>query len=271
MTGGIIHHCRLERTRKSETVLRSSDSWSTVASGALDMALLREWITATLQTSGSSIQGMAGVLSIHCADLKYVLRGAHLHGAEAHLEGRYVDAWSEGESRESKLVVLGHDLDHDALERGLRGCVASPSVLARKLAALRFAVGDTVECRTARGWSRGTVVDRLFRDESMPPGLVAPYRLRLAEDGAFVFAPEDSKELVRATELERLRFAVGDKVECNLGERWARGAVVDLMYREPGMAPAKVAPYQVALEEDGTLIYAPSDSQDVIRKRWRLF
>ena len=67
------------------------------------------------------------------------------------------------------------------------------------------------------------------------------------------------------------RFAVDDEVECNLGDRWAKGKVVSLMYREPDMPPGFVAPYQVELEESGSTIYAPSDSKELIRKRWRFF
>ena len=286
--GGGVHRCaRLQRSRTrygkaaaeaTATMLcNTADSWSAVeSSGDLDMTLLREWMGELLtSTTGPPIQGVAGVLSIHCADEKFVLRGAHLHGAgDVHLEGGFADKWSAGEARESRVAVLGSSLDHEALERGLKGCLASPESLQKKLKALRFVVGDTVECRTQRGWSKAKVVDRLFREEGMAPGLVAPYQLRLEEDGALIFAPEDSKEVVRATKLERLRFAVDDTVECNLGaERgWAKGTVVDLMYREPGTWPAIVAPYQVALEESGALIYAPSDSKQVIRKpSWRPF
>ena len=260
-----------------DAVQCDAHSWRTVQQGELDMALLEEWMRATLQKT--SIQGMAGVLSIHCATQKFVLRGAHLHGSEAHLEGEYVDAaWREGEARESKLVLLGRRLDHETLEQGLRGCLVSAASVERRLKTLRFSVGDAVECRTPRGWTKARVVDQLYRDDSMPPGLVAPYQLRLeeagAQDGALIYAPEDTREVVRATRLERLRFGVGDAVECNLGERWAKGKVVDLMYREPGVSPAVVAPYQVELVEGamaGTLIYAPTDSAEVIRKPWRFF
>ena len=99
-----------------------------------------------------------------------------------------------------------------------------------------------------------------------PPGLVAPYQLHLEESGALIFAPEDSRACVRATRLQRLRFAVGDAVECNLGERWAKGVVVDLMLtRDAAMASGVVAPYQVQLEGGG-LIYAPEDAEGTIRK-----
>ena len=267
--------------RPPKTVLCDADTWSTVAPpgdhswstvlpGDLDMALLREWMGATLLST--SIRGIAGVLSIHCADEKFVLRGVHLHGADADLEGEFADTWSEGEARESKLVVfLGSNPDRETLERGLRACVISPASMAKKLKALRFAVGDTVECLSQSGWSKAIVVDQLYREHGMPPGLVAPYQLRLEEGGALIFAPMDSKEVVRARKLQRLRFAVDDAVECNLGQRcWAKGVVVDLMYREAGMASGVVAPYQVELE-GGAMIYAPSDSKEVIRKPRRLF
>jgi hypothetical protein len=37
------------------------------------------------------------------------------------------------------------------------------------------------------------------------------------------------------------------------------------MYREAGWAPEEVAPYQVKLE-DGSLIFAPHDEDEVIRR-----
>ena len=165
----------------------------------------------------------------------------------------------------SELVLFGSNLDAESLASGLRGCVVSPSTLERKRNELRFAVGDSVQCRTRDGWVDATVVDLLYRDDSMAPGLVAPYQLRLEESNTLIFAPEDSHDLVRAENLARLRFAVADDVECNLGGMWATGTVVELMYREPGMPQGVVAPYQVKLC-DGTLIYAPSDANEVIRR-----
>jgi hypothetical protein len=64
---------------------------------------------------------------------------------------------------------------------------------------------------------------------------------------------------------EALRFAVEDHVECKVGGRWRKGEVVAQIYREEGMAPGLVAPYQVKLK-DGDLIYAPADDDDVVRR-----
>ena len=45
---------------------------------------------------------------------------------------------------------------------------------------------------------------------------------------------------------------------------WAPGTIVALYYSEPGWPPYAVAPYQIQLD-DGRLIYAPRDDDQVIR------
>jgi len=62
-----------------------------------------------------------------------------------------------------------------------------------------------------------------------------------------------------------LRFSVGSKVECRTGQGWQKGEVVALMYRDEFMPQGVVAPYQVKLE-GGSLIYAPHDDDQLIRK-----
>ena len=75
----------------------------------------------------------------------------------------------------------------------------------------------------------------------------------------------------------RFRFDVGSRVECHLGAEvggWTRGEVVAHDYSEEGWPDGQVAPYQVRLwpegadgngEEDGMLIFAPSDNESCIR------
>ena len=61
-------------------------------------------------------------------------------------------------------------------------------------------------------------------------------------------------------EVGKYRFDIGNLVMCNLGERgWKLGRVIALDYRESNWEDGDVAPYQVALEEDRTLIYVPID------------
>ena len=110
------------------------------------------------------------------------------------------EKWAEGEARESKLVFIGKDLDHEGLKTGFAACATSPEILEQKKNGLRFKIGDLVECNTG-GWNAGTVVDLMYRDEYMPPGMVAPYQVQLdkkgGEDGALIYAPADDSKVIR--------------------------------------------------------------------------
>jgi len=67
-----------------------------------------------------------------------------------------------------------------------------------------------------------------------------------------------------------LRFGVGARVSCRVGPHpvkgWAPGRIVRLHYTEPSWPPNMVAPYQIALQ-DGRLIFAPQDTDKVIKLR----
>ena len=64
-----------------------------------------------------------------------------------------------------------------------------------------------------------------------------------------------------------LRFDVGALVMCNLGpDGWKLGRVVALHYREDHWAADQVAPYQVALEGDHSLIYVPHEDPRFCRE-----
>ena len=67
--------------------------------------------------------------------------------------------------------------------------------------------------------------------------------------------------------MTEFRFEVGTTVMCNLGEYgWRLGRIIALNYREENWPEEKVAPYQVALDEDYSLIYVPKDSDRFCRK-----
>tara|TARA_B110001452_G_scaffold210206_1_gene180578 strand:- start:265 stop:1101 length:837 start_codon:yes stop_codon:yes gene_type:complete len=93
------------------------------------------------------------------------------------------------------------------------------------------------------------------------------------------------------TEVAALRFAIGDQVECNMQMAgWLHGVVVALYDKNTQVRSLKkaalrrrppsplthavlppwqdelVAPYQVMLADEGSLIWAPADTDDVIRK-----
>ena len=71
----------------------------------------------------------------------------------------------------------------------------------------------------------------------------------------------------------QLRFDIGARVECRMKGAFCVGTVVDLWYREQGMTPGFLAPYQVELDEHephGRFIMAPEDDDDYIRRQSRL-
>ena len=61
----------------------------------------------------------------------------------------------------------------------------------------------------------------------------------------------------------QLRFAEGDRVQCNIGE-WVQGTITQVWYRENDWAADKWAPYQVQLDQ-GSLIYAPVDDDRAVK------
>lgn len=65
--------------------------------------------------------------------------------------------------------------------------------------------------------------------------------------------------------LERLRYKVGDRVECNMGGgEWKAGTIMQLMWRDDDMDQGQVCPYKIALEGGG-ITWAPADEPDIIR------
>ena len=62
------------------------------------------------------------------------------------------------------------------------------------------------------------------------------------------------------------RFKLGTSVMCNFGpEGWKLGRIIALGYREEHWPIDRIAPYQVALDADHTLIYVPEDDDRYCR------
>eukprot|EP00965_Chrysotila_dentata_P224955 6194485-Pleurochrysis_carterae.AAC.2 len=149
-------------------------SLSITQPGSVDLDMVEQWVSKILQTKGNDIFRMKGVLSISHADEKFVYQAVHMI-----FSGSFVEPWGAQEKRESKLVFIGRNLDHDEIRREFLACVQSEETLAKKMKALRFAVGDKVKCKTADGWRVGTVAKLMYREEGMSPGMVAPYQVKL--------------------------------------------------------------------------------------------
>lgn len=47
------------------------------------------------------------------------------------------------------------------------------------------------------GWAKGVITALLYREDNWPPGVFAPYQIRLEEQGTLIFAPKDIDEVIR--------------------------------------------------------------------------
>ena len=87
--------------------------------GPLNPKKLNEWISTLLREKGQDIFRMKGVLNIAGDAKRFVFQGVHMQ-----FDGRPHTPWKEGETRASKLVFIGRDLNRAELTEGFRSCLA---------------------------------------------------------------------------------------------------------------------------------------------------
>ena len=83
----------------------------------LDSNRFFPWIHKVTQEQGQNILRLKGILALGSEDRRYVIQGVHMI-----VEGDYQRPWKTEERRESRLVFIGRELDHEALRAGLEGC-----------------------------------------------------------------------------------------------------------------------------------------------------
>ena len=163
-----------------------------IKAGQVDLQLFREWISRIVNQQGEDVFRMKGIVDVAHAEHKFVYHAVHML-----FHGGWDAPWGQGEKRQSKLVFIGKNLDAKQLAAGFNACLVNDENLKRKADGLRFAVGDRVECRFRNGWAPGTVIALLYRDECMPPGVVAPYQVKLDGRKGKIFAPVDDDRCIR--------------------------------------------------------------------------
>lgn len=77
------------------------------------------WVQKITQEQGPNILRLKGILAFRNDHERYVIQGVHMI-----IEGDHQRAWKDNEKRESRLVFIGRELDHDALKSGLESCLA---------------------------------------------------------------------------------------------------------------------------------------------------
>ena len=202
-----IHGFDLKRTLDMDPEFLNTDgehqhddsvkSVSIVEEGNLDMELLHEWIGDILQNKGADIYRMKGVLCVEHSNRKFLYHALHMIFSSMFDEVEM----DPNEKRESKLVFIGKNLDAEELKEGFKLCMHTPELEQVRLEQLRFDVGDSVECNVGgvrrSTWKKGAVVQKRYRNEYMPPGLIAAYQVRLDDSGDLIYAPEDVDEIIR--------------------------------------------------------------------------
>lgn len=85
----------------------------------LDGIKITRWLNDLLQAKGPDILRAKGILDVKGEDRRLVFQAVHMI-----LEGDYQRDWKAGETRNSRMVFIGRDLDEAALKAGFEGCVA---------------------------------------------------------------------------------------------------------------------------------------------------
>ncbi|GAB5507811.1 MAG: GTP-binding protein [Rhizobiaceae bacterium] len=87
--------------------------------GEMDPRKFFPWIEKTTQIDGPNILRLKGIIALKDDPDRYVVQGVHMI-----LEGDHQRAWKDDETHESRLVLIGRDLDAERLKRTFEACQA---------------------------------------------------------------------------------------------------------------------------------------------------
>ncbi len=89
-----------------------------VEKGAIDGEKLNAWMSKLLQTQGTDIFRMKGILNIAGEDERFVFQGVHML-----FEGKPDRPWKDSETRKNELVFIGRNLDEAKLKADFLACM----------------------------------------------------------------------------------------------------------------------------------------------------
>lgn len=92
-------------------------SVSLVAHAPMDEHKIESWIAWLVETQGKDILRLKGIIDVAGIDKRLVVQAVHMQ-----LEGDLQRPWRSGETRQSRLVLIGRNLDKAALEREFKSC-----------------------------------------------------------------------------------------------------------------------------------------------------
>ncbi len=85
----------------------------------LDPAKFQAWIGALLQEQGGDILRSKGILNYAGEPRRFAFQAVHMMA-----DGGFVAPWKDGETRTSRIVFIGRNLNRPRLRRGFEGCRA---------------------------------------------------------------------------------------------------------------------------------------------------
>ena len=77
------------------------------------------WLNKVLEEQGPDILRAKGILDVAGENRRLVFQAVHMI-----LEGDFQGDWKEGDSRYSRLVFIGRNLDEAKLREGFEACAA---------------------------------------------------------------------------------------------------------------------------------------------------
>jgi G3E family GTPase len=95
------------------------ESVSLTSDRPLDAENLGEFLSTLLKTKGQDIYRCKGIMDVAGARQRFIFHGVHMF-----LETAWGKPWAKDETRQSRAVFIGRDLDREALTTGLAGCAA---------------------------------------------------------------------------------------------------------------------------------------------------
>ena len=144
------------------------------------MMMLERWIQRLITDDGANLYRYKGVIAVKGMDQKFVFQGVGMLFA-----GGFQDmTWKKGETRESRFVFIGKNLDHDFYRSGFMACVIAHGT------PLRFPVGTLVEANVG-SFQRAKVLKQWDEGNA--------YRLEIQDEAKTnVWAPVDVDAYIRA-------------------------------------------------------------------------
>jgi G3E family GTPase len=144
--------------------------------GELNIQMMNRWIERLITEDGANLYRYKGVLAVKGKDEKFVFQGVGML-----FTGSFEGQWKKNETRESRFVFIGKNLDTEFLKAGFEACKVTEE--------LRFPVGTVVEANCGT-FMKGKILKQWDDGNA--------YRIKLVDDGNEVWAPIDVDAYVRS-------------------------------------------------------------------------